>query len=363
MDLINGFNFVALAANSSDTIGGGEVLQYVGQDSGDKSFNYMDNSLMQQLFMHGYAKIAIVILLAIVVLLVLMHIFRVKTVFKGAGVSRALEHIEQVKKHDKSIIRTNKLITQLRDLVEATPFKIDKTKREYLQYNISRCGIKIPGGIRDMTAEEFNALVEIAKLASIVLGLLIMIFISIPAGITIAISLIIILSIFPMVILRSLVGSKDDEIRDNFSNFYLMIHYTLMANANTPLSSLMKSYDKTTDSQEMHKFVSVCIHNIETYGEYEATNYIAKEYREIPEVGKLMRLIRQANEGGEVKTELIGFRTELLNATKYKIEKNGDKLVKKGQASFNVLMIILIQAIISAMSIYFPDIFSSFSMF
>lgn len=94
----------------------------------------------------------------------------------------------------------------------------------------------------------------------------------------------------------------------------------------------MKSYQKTTDSEEMKHFVDVCVHYIDTYGEYDATRHIAKAYREIPEVAKLMRLIRQANEGGDVKAELIGFRNELLNARRHAIENRMNKLIDMGRA-------------------------------
>ena len=135
-----------------------------------------------------------------------------------------------------------------------------------------------------------------------------------------------------------------------------MIHYVLMASSQTPLEGIMKSYQKTTDSEEMKHFVDVCVHYIDTYGEYNATNYIAKAYREIPEVAKLMRLIRQANEGGDIKAELLGFRKELLDAKRYTIEKKMKKLVDMGRAQFNILMPVLIQAVLSAMSIYFEDL-------
>lgn len=347
-----------------NTLGGGEVLQYVGQDTGEKSkFNYMDNNLISQISMIWWVRILIIVLIAVAIIFLFMHVFRFKSVFKGAGITRALEHMNRVKKHDEKIIRLNRMLVNLKDIVELTPFKLDKQKKEYLQYNITRCGIRTPGDMRDLTAEEFNALIMLGKAISVVLGILTVLFISIPVGFLFIILAIFALNMFPMLILRSMVNNKDDEIRKNFSDFYLMIHYTLMANASTSLANLMRSYDKTTDNAEMHKFVSACIHNIETYGEYEATTYIAREYREIPEVGKLMRLIKQANEGGEVKTELIGFRQELLNARKYAIEKAGDKLVQRGQWSFNILMPVLVQAIISAMSIYFGDIFGSLSLF
>ena len=159
----------------------------------------------------------------------------------------------------------------------------------------------------------------------------------------------------PMMFVRQTVKAKDDEIRENFSDFYLMIHYVLLAGAKTPLASIMKSYAKTTDSKEMQSMVGVCVHFIDTYGEYEATRYISKAYREIPVMGKLMRLIRQANEGGDVEAELMGFRKELLDEKRYAIEKRMDKLIARARASFNLLMPILFQAVLSAMSIYLSD--------
>ena len=135
-----------------------------------------------------------------------------------------------------------------------------------------------------------------------------------------------------------------------------MIHYELISGSNTPLANIMRSYAKTTDSKEMKNMVDVCVHYIETYGDFEATRYISKAYREIPVMTKLMRLIRQANESGAtVVEELKGFRQEILNEKRYEIEKRTDKLIARARASFNLLMPILLQAILSAMSIYLSD--------
>ena len=68
-----------------------------------------------------------------------------------------------------------------------------------------------------------------------------------------------------------------------------------------------------------------------------------------------MRLIRQTNEGGDIEAELMGFRTELLAASRYALEKRMEKLIAKAKASFNLLMPILFQAVLSAMSIYISD--------
>ena len=135
-----------------------------------------------------------------------------------------------------------------------------------------------------------------------------------------------------------------------------MIHYVLLASAGTPISGIMKSFDKTTNSDEMHRFIDVCIHNIDTYGEYEGTRHIGRHYREIPQVGKLMRLIRQANEGGDVRAELVGFRDELLAAKKHTIRKRMEKVIMQAKMSFNILLPILFQAIASAAAIYLEDL-------
>ena len=98
----------------------------------------------------------------------------------------------------------------------------------------------------------------------------------------------------PMMVVRQMVKDKDMEIREHFADLYLMLHYILIADTKIPLSGVFKSFGKNTDSDEMRRFIDVCIHYIDIYGEYEATNYIAKDYRELSEVNKLMRLIRQA---------------------------------------------------------------------
>ena len=84
--------------------------------------------------------------------------------------------------------------------------------------------------------------------------------------------------------------------------------------------------------------------------------YIAKEYREIPDVTKLMRLIKQFNDGGDIKQDLIGFRDKLLLEKQMRMEDEQKKLVTKARLSFNILMIVLVQAILSAMAIYLPDL-------
>lgn len=338
------------------TVGGGEVLNYLNGGSDSKEYIAMDDSIIKQLGMLSGVKILIMILLVFVALIIIMKLMEVRSPFRGKAITSELDNLEKIRKHDESIIRANKMITSLTKIIENSPFNLDKAYIDYWTYNLERANIRIPGGYRVMKAQELNAIIKTVELGLCALLVFVAVFINLPVGAVLIILTVSFASSLPMMYIRGLVKTKDNEIVENFADFYLMLHYVLLASAGTPISGIMKSFDKTTSSEEMHRFVDVCIHYIDTYGEYDATRYIAKQYREIPEVGKLMRLIRQANEGGDVRAELVGFRTELLSAKKYAIQKRMEKVVMKAKASFNILTPILIQAIISAMAIYMDDL-------
>ena len=334
-------------------MGGGEVLEFWGKTQTPDS-PYLNNPLIQQYNLMPLIIAIIIVIILVIMIRILMNMYNVRSLRKGKGIINELEYVYQVRKRDASIIRYNKLIIRLTSIVEKTIFKSNRANKEYVEYNIERAGVKIPGGGRYMRAEEFNAIVvsiaaavvavsAMVALANFTLGVVMIIF-------TIAMA-----SIAPMMYLRQIVKAKDDEIRANFADFYLMLHYVLIAGAKAPLTGIMKSYAKTTDSKEMLHLVDVCVHYMDTYGEYEGANYIAKAYREIPVMTKLMRLVRQANQGGDIESELMGFRQELLNEKRYAIQKRTDKLVNRARASFNLLLPILVQAILSAMSIYLSD--------
>ena len=62
------------------------------------------------------------------------------------------------------------------------------------------------------------------------------------------------------------------------------------------------------------------------------------------------------SDGGDIKQDLIGFRDKLLLEKQMRMEDEQKKLVTKARLSFNILMIVLVQAILSAMAIYLPDL-------
>lgn len=336
-------------------MGGGEILKYWDRSGYVDDSPFLNNPLIQQYNLIPLVIVLIIGIILFIMIRILMNMYNVKSIRKGKGIISELEHMDKIKQRDASILRYNKFIQRLTKIVESTVFKSNRVNKEYIEYNIERACVKIPGGSRYMRAEEWNACIVGITSAVVVVGVLVSLFAHYAVGAVMIIATLLMAGILPMAYLRSVVKVKDDEIRENFSDFYLMIHYVLMAGAKTPLNGIMKSYAKTTDSKEMKRMVDVCIHYMDTYGEYEGARYISRAYREIPVMGKLMRLIRQSNEGGDISAELMGFRAEVLNEKRYAIELRTDKLIKKARASFYLLMPVLFQAILSAMSIYLSD--------
>lgn len=338
-------------------VGGGEILEFIEKLRNlNTKAPYLDNGLVMQFSLMTVIKLVIILIILGLMCVAILKVFNIKSIFKGKGISRELDYMDKVKQHDLSILRANKLMYSITKFIGETPFTQSTADKDYWQYNINRAGIKIPGGSRMMKAEELHALIQFCTGCMLLVECLLLIFVNQILGWVLIITTIIMSSMMPMMIIRTIVTAKDAEIKENFSDYYLMLHYVLIASAKTPLAGIMKSYAKTTSSAEMQRYIDSCVHYIDTYGEYEATRYIARDYREIPEVGKLMRLIRQSNEGGNVEPELIGFRTELLRERHYALEKRMNKLIAKAKASFMILMPILVQAVISAMAIYISDL-------
>ena len=340
---------------NNNTLGGGEILDYLGNNS-DNKLKYMDNSLINQFSAIPYISIIIYILLIAIMVYIILRMYKIKNPLYGRGISNEIKHMKAVRKRDASILFANNLILSITNIVEHSPFTISSVNKEYLDYNLERADIRTPGGARVLKAEEFNALVKALQLLNIIIAILLTLICNYELGIMLVLITVIIGNTIPIMYIRNIVKLKDIEINENFANFYLMIHYELIARSNTPLANTMKSYDKTTTSKEMHKFIDVCIVNIETYGDYEATVHISKRYKEIPDVIKLMRLIRQSHEGADVVQELIGFRKEILNEKEYSLSKRREKIIAKAKASFNILFPVLVQVILSALMIYYKDL-------
>lgn len=338
--------------------GGGEILQYIGKSPDSENwYQTLNKDAMRQLAMIPYVKGIIICLAIVLATIVIFKIFSIRSITHGKAINNELKYLSAVKKKEDQVLQANKFMKSTTSIVEHTNLRLAKSYVDYWTYNLERANIRIPGGSRVMTAQEFNALIRFFEAVIAIASILILIFLNAPAGFLLLIMDILFSNTLPMMFIRASVKDKDSEIVRNFADFYLMLHYVLLTSASTPLSGVIKSYDKTTESTEMHRFVDCCIHYIDTYGEYDATKYISRQYREVPQVTKLMRLIRQANEGGDIREELIGFRNQLLEARAAEMEKKMNKMVAKAQRSFSfTLTPVLFQAIISAMMVYIGDL-------
>lgn len=344
-----------------ENLGGGEILN-IGQDY-ESAFPFMNTDLMNQFGMVGLVQWLIIGLIIFFMIFCIMKVLGKKSPIKGRGIAAELDVMADIRKRDAAILKANKNIRTITDIIEKTPLTLSKYQVDYWNYNLTRADIRIPGGSRVFKAQEFNAIVRTIQVLVVAIALVLGVLVSTLLGFILAVGAVFIGNTLPLMTIRTIVKAKDEEIEANFSDFYLMIHYVLIARANTPLSSIIKSYDKTTSSEEMHKFANTCISLLDTYGEYVGPAMITDRYKEIPIVCKLMRLIRQSNQGADVAPELIGFRKEIIDAKEYALRKRGDKLIARARASFNLLMPILVQAIISAMMIYMDDLSVAGSIF
>lgn len=300
-------------------------------------------------------KIGIVLLILTIALLLTLNVFDIRSAFGDEGVQKSMSNINKLRARDRYIQNSTRFIMNVTRIVQNTPFAINGSNADYLEYNLARAGVKTPGGNRTISAREFNALIVTTATVISAICFIIALIVNFAFGFILLLITWICASVMPLRIIRATVKAKDQEVRDNFSDFYLMLHYVLITGAKTSLSKIMKTYQKTASSSEMVRLVDICCGYIETYGDQDATLYIARDYREVQEVNKLMRLIKQLYDGSDITSELIGFRDELIKQKKYRIMRRMERVIKVAQASFNVLSIILIQAIVSAMAIYVPD--------
>jgi len=301
-------------------------------------------------------RIGIVALVIVAAFILILFIFRRRSILRGKGITNTAKDIRKLRSRDRWVVTTNKYIKAIGTILKSTPLKIDNVTRDYLNYNLKRANKRVPGEFRYITADEW---VSVNICITLLLCILSTGFIFINKSATIILILLIIAfgNLLPRMILRNTVTIKDVELNSQFPDFYLMIHYVLMTGGNTPLEKIMRSYAKTTDKTEITRFIDISTDYIDTYGEYNAMQYIINDYKEVHNICRLCRLIKQISDKSEVESELKGFRQELLLLKKIEIETKTDKLIAKAKASLLLIMIILLQAIVSAMMIYLPDIF------
>lgn len=339
------------------TVGGGEALDFFSKFTNETEWTYMDGELIQHFKNLGLYKLLIVALILTICIILMLKLLGIRTITQDAGVRAEIDNVKTLRKTEKSIIARQKSLNRLKGIVAALGLNPGQVYADYMNYNLKRAGIMAPAGDRALDAFEFNALVKVGIACTTVVCLFVMLFLNLTLGFLLLLLALILWNTIPNMYVRSLAMEKDTIIKNNFFDFYQEIHYILINGGNASISKRIRSYQKgVRNNPEMVRFADTCADYIDIYGEAEGSTYIAKEYREIPDVTKLMRLIKQFNDGGDIKQDLIGFRDKLLLEKQMRMEDEQKKLVTKARLSFNILMIVLVQAILSAMAIYLPDL-------
>ena len=339
------------------TVGGGEALDFFSKFTSETEWTYMDGELIQHFQNLGLYKLLIVALILTICIILMLKLLGIRTITQDAGVRAEIDNVKTLRKTEKSIIARQKSLNRLKGIVAALGLNPGQVYVDYMNYNLKRAGIMAPAGDRALDAFEFNALVKAGIACTTVVCLFVMLFLNLTLGFLLLLLVLVLWNTIPNMYVRSLAMEKDTIIKNNFFDFYQEIHYILINGGNASISKRIRSYQKgVRNNPEMVRFADTCADYIDIYGEAEGSTYIAKEYREIPDVTKLMRLIKQFNDGGDIKQDLIGFRDKLLLEKQMRMEDEQKKLVTKARLSFNILMIVLVQAILSAMAIYLPDL-------
>lgn len=339
------------------TVGGGEALDFFSKFTNETEWTYMDGELIKHFQNLGLYKLLIVALILTICIILMLKLLGIRTITQDAGVRAEIDNVKTLRKTEKRIIARQKSLNRLKGIVAALGLNPGQVYADYMNYNLKRAGIMAPAGDRVLDAFEFNALVKAGIACTTVVCLFVMLFLNLTLGFLLLLLALVMWNTIPNMYVRSLAMEKDTIIKNNFFDFYQEIHYILINGGNASISKRIRSYQKgVRNNPEMVRFADTCADYIDIYGEAEGSTYIAKEYREIPDVTKLMRLIKQFNDGGDIKQDLIGFRDKLLLEKQMRMEDEQKKLVTKARLSFNILMIVLVQAILSAMAIYLPDL-------
>lgn len=323
-----------------------------------KGFKYVffNESVINQFKAFTAIKVLIVVLLILCCIMIIMRMYGIRSVFRGSAVSKEIAHVDDIRSRDLFILRTNFIMKWASKWTKRVGLEISPERKEYMKYNLERANVRAPGGYRFITPEEFNGITKLFEALFLLGGIVVFLFINMFMGAVCMIATSVIINLVPMQIVRRVVAHKDDIIKEEFPDLYLMLHYELLSGGETPLQTTLRSYGRSTNVLEMLKFVEDCVNIIDTYDIMTGVMHITDLYREIPQVTRIMRLIKQQNEGANIDTELIGFRDSLIKDQKHRKEKKKDRLVAKARASFYLTYIILFQAVISAMAIYLPDL-------
>lgn len=348
----------------NEYIGGWEIIEYMKMlQSNESNYRFMNTSLMMQYTVYSVVKVLIVCLLLYACFKVSMLILNVGARGSYSAVDRELSSIHKFRRVSMRQDSFYDFIQAISELIRKTPLALSEAERTEMSYVLSRAGIRLPGRDSDITGDQYNAILRLCQLVGVLISIGVFISSGILAGVIMLVIVILGGNTIPNIIIDGMASSKDKEIEKEFFDFYINIHYALLSGSRESMSDIMKGYAKVTESSEMLRLIESCTYAFDTYGEYVGAQKMGEKYRELPLVSKLMRLIKQSNEGANIKVDLEGFREELLNKKVYGYQLESDKRVEKVRASMILLMPILIQAIISAALLYLGDMGAISSFF
>lgn len=287
----------------------------------------------------------------------------IKVQHRLQAVRNQIDNLKSVQRADARKLRQEKWMRRRTNFILLTPFRLSKDAEEELNYSLERLGVRVKYSESIMKANQFNGIYKTYMILSMIFSLIILVFFSSIFGLALLVASLILWSTVPNVYINSKVKLIDEEIANKFTNLYTMVYFSIINKTGEPLEKILKSFSFTTDSEEMQKFVDNCINEIETFGELEALDILRAKYSSVAQVDKMLRLMKQFHNGGDVLEEMHGFSNELLELQEYAIQKKTERIIEIGQASFNVLMVILFIALASAVGTFFPQLMSVKSLF
>lgn len=330
-----------------DIVGGGEVLNLFGK----KEVIYGLSETAYNLKLN--APKAIVLLTIIIVCAMIYGLIEIFGIFSSATIANIGAAVSISLSVDKKQWQMRKFLNAMVALQSRGVFRLDPYKADDLSFNLQRLGWRL----RDIpiTAEMYNGLKIFGSLVVTVVSLLVFLVTFNPIVLVVGVMFIVVIgSMDTFIAMR--VRQLDAEISKNFLELYLILYHTMVADGGASLASLLRVYLATAEG-EMAIVTEKIIYSMETYGEAlgadKLTNAFRHEY-----VTRLMRLIKGYVQGADVRDDLRGFRSLLIENREREIEKESERLQMKARMSFYILMPVLVQAIVSAMAIYFGDIAS-----
>lgn len=286
------------------------------------------------------------VLVVILMYLVLEKAINVSLYTRGIRIHK--NKIRKFNRNSSKQVKNINLLNRITKVMEKTPFKFNTD----LSNKVRRANIKIYG--KEISGEEYNAISNSLVLIPMLLGVVTMAK-SFSIGLGVVISSLIVGNAIKGIVLDVRVSHVTAEIESGFSDMYLSIHFSIK-DGTEPIEESLKAYLEGETKDRMREFIGKLLYYLETFGEYEGALRVAHEYRDMPKIAKMARLIRQSNEKADINMELEGFKESIITDKRNEAQKRADVIIMKAKASFNILLIILLQAILSAMAVYAKDL-------